>query len=183
MFSGTLRSNLDFHGRHTEDELWHALELAKLAVQVKALPLGLEEPVQEKGNNFSGGTVQLLCIARILLARRRIVFLDECTASVDFETDAAVQATVRSAFRGCAVICIAHRLQTIVDYDRIACLDAGRLVDSGSAHELLQRDGHFSRLVASLGPLEAAELRRRAAEASAAQRGAVGSPLTKLIAL
>lgn len=170
MFSGTLRSNLDFHGRHSEAELWAALRLARLESQVISLPLGLEEPVREKGSNFSGGTVQLLCIARILLTRQQIVFLDECTASVDFETDAAVQAAVRVAFKECAVICIAHRLHTVVDYDRIACLDGGRLADSGSPHELLQRDGHFSRLVESLGAAGSAEIRQKALLASLAAK-------------
>mmetsp|Transcript_57534 Transcript_57534/g.186935 ORF Transcript_57534/g.186935 Transcript_57534/m.186935 type:complete len:374 (-) Transcript_57534:147-1268(-) len=168
MFSGTLRSNLDFHGCHGDEELWAALRLARLEAQVRALPLGLDEPVQEKGHNFSGGTVQLLCIARILLARRSVVFLDECTASVDLETDAAVQAAVRSSFDRCAVICIAHRLHTIVDYDRIACLDKGVVAEVGSAHELLQKGGGmFSQLAASLGDSGCAEIRQRAAAAAA----------------
>jgi len=164
MFSGTVQSNLDFHGRHTEEEVWQALKLASLEAQIRSLPSGLQEPVQEKGSNFSGGTVQLLCIARILLARQRIVFLDECTASVDLQTDATVQAAVQYAFKGCAVICIAHRLRTIIDYDRIACLDKGCVTEVGSPYDLLQNDGLFSRLVASAGEGDAKEMRQIAAD-------------------
>eukprot|EP00930_Biecheleria_cincta_P001365 TRINITY_DN102505_c0_g1_i1.p1 TRINITY_DN102505_c0_g1~~TRINITY_DN102505_c0_g1_i1.p1 ORF type:complete len:1318 (-),score=217.82 TRINITY_DN102505_c0_g1_i1:201-4154(-) len=163
MFSGTVRSNLDFHGRHTDQEVWEALKLASLETHIGNLPSGLQEPVQEKGSNFSGGTVQLLCIARILLARQRIVFLDECTASVDLQTDATVQAAVKSAFDGCAVICIAHRLRTIIDYDRIACLDKGCVAEVGSPHDLLQNDGLFSQLVSSAGEGDAKEMRQIAA--------------------
>lgn len=164
IFSGTLRANLDFHGLHSDEEIWEALRLAKLESQIQASPQGLDAIVKEKGSNFSQGTVQLLCIARILLSRQRVVFLDECTASVDYKTDAAVQAAVRSAFKDCAVISIAHRLHTIIECNRIACLDAGRVAECGPAHELLQLDGGiFAGLVDSAGEAEATELRRRAA--------------------
>eukprot|EP00933_Yihiella_yeosuensis_P000860 TRINITY_DN101376_c0_g1_i1.p1 TRINITY_DN101376_c0_g1~~TRINITY_DN101376_c0_g1_i1.p1 ORF type:complete len:709 (+),score=126.58 TRINITY_DN101376_c0_g1_i1:186-2129(+) len=169
MFSGTLRSNLDFHQRHTENELWKALKLVNLEAQVRSLPQQLDDAVCEKGSNFSGGTVQLLCIARILLAKQRVVFLDECTASVDYETDNAVQSAVRDAFEDCAVISIAHRLLTIVECDRIACLDKGQVAECASAHELLRKpDGIFAGLVKSLGGDNAEEIRNRAAAAGAA---------------
>merc|ERR1711939_1227933 len=111
----------------------------------------------------SGGTVQLLCIARTLLSQCHTVFLDECTASVDYETDAAVQTAVREALAGCTVVCIAHRIHTIIDYDQIACLSDGRLIEKGTPHELLQNQGGlFAGLVDSTGDASAAELRRRA---------------------
>jgi len=167
MFSGTVRSNLDFHGTHTDQQLWEALRLAHLKDQVHSLQRGLDEPVHEKGSNFSAGTVQLLCIARVFLGQRRTIFLDECTASVDYQTDAAVQAACREAFDGCTVICIAHRIHTIIDYDLIACLSMGVLAQHASPHELLQEDGIFSRLVQSTGEVSARELRQRAAAAAA----------------
>ena len=75
---------------------------------MQGMPRKLDEPVQEKGSNFSAGTVQLICIARLLLAKQRIVFLDECTASVDLKTDAQVQSAIRSACGDCAILCIAQ---------------------------------------------------------------------------
>jgi len=104
-------------------------------------------------------------LARALLGGRRTVFLDECTANVDYETDVAVQRAVRNALAGCTVICIAHRIHTIIDYDRIACLSEGRLAEDGSPHELLQRPGIFASLVDSTGASSAAQLRERAAAA------------------
>eukprot|EP00928_Gymnodinium_smaydae_P011754 TRINITY_DN14306_c1_g3_i2.p1 TRINITY_DN14306_c1_g3~~TRINITY_DN14306_c1_g3_i2.p1 ORF type:complete len:710 (-),score=38.87 TRINITY_DN14306_c1_g3_i2:138-2150(-) len=163
MFSGTVRSNLDVHGHYDESMLWHALKVVQLEEQIRALPLGLEEPVQEKGHNFSCGTVQLLCIARIILGQQHVVFLDECTASVDFDTDAAVQVGIRSAFTDCAVICIAHRLRTILDYDRIVYLEKGRVAETGSARELLTRGGLFADLVDSMGEHGSMDIKRRLA--------------------
>eukprot|EP00747_Dinoflagellata_sp_TGD_P022917 gnl/TRDRNA2_/TRDRNA2_129420_c0_seq1.p1 gnl/TRDRNA2_/TRDRNA2_129420_c0~~gnl/TRDRNA2_/TRDRNA2_129420_c0_seq1.p1 ORF type:complete len:417 (-),score=73.29 gnl/TRDRNA2_/TRDRNA2_129420_c0_seq1:131-1381(-) len=166
MFSGTVRDNLDFHGQHSDAELWEALSRVCLESQFRKLDAGLAEPVKEKGHNFSAGTGQLLCIARVLLSRRRLIFMDECTASVDYETDAAVQVAVRQAFAGCAVLCIAHRIHTIIDYDRIACLDAGQVAEFDSPHSLLQQAGFFSKLVGSTGAASAADLRLRAAAAA-----------------
>jgi len=145
MFSGTLRSNLDVQGCHDDTAIWEVLRLAHLEEQVRHLRQGLDEPVQEMGSNFSAGTVQLLSIARILLKGNAVglVFLDECTASVDYETDAIVQAAVRQAFSGRSVICIAHRIQTILDYDKIAFLQAGKLAEYGPPQELLRKRGGF----------------------------------------
>ena len=127
--------------------------------------------------NFSAGTVQLLCIARVFLGQCHTVFLDECTASVDYQTDAAVQAACREAFAGRTVICIAHRIHTIIDYDLIACLDMGVLEEHGSPHELLLKDGGiFSGLVHSCGDDAANELRQRAAAASATRTTSSGDP-------
>lgn len=162
MFSGSLRSNLDLHGQHSDAELLAALRLAHLEEQVHGMPQKLDEPVQEKGSNFSAGTVQLICIARLLLAKQRIVFLDECTASVDLKTDAQVQSAIRSACGDCAILCIAHRLDTIIDYDRLAVLDSGRVIETGSPSELLQQQGAFTGLVASMGDA-GAEIRRKLA--------------------
>ncbi|CAE7247979.1 Abcc1 [Symbiodinium sp. CCMP2592] len=169
MFSGSLRSNLDLHGQYSDAELLAALRLAHLEEQVQGMPGKLDEPVQEKGSNFSAGTVQLICIARLLLAKQRIVFLDECTASVDLKTDAQVQSAIRSACGDCAILCIAHRLDTIIDYDRLAVLDSGRVIETGSPSELLRQEGSFTSLVASMGDA-GAEIRRKLAPGKPSSR-------------
>ena len=170
LFSGTLRSNLDVAGRHTDDELWRVLELAQLGDFVRGLADGLDHAVEEKGGNFSAGQVQLVCLARVLLKRARLVFMDEATAAIDLKTDALVQQTVRSALADATLITIAHRLNTIIDYDRVAVLAGGRVAEHGTPHELLQRGGLFSDLVDATGAESAKELRERAAGTSAGAR-------------
>ena len=167
MLSGTVRSNLDFHVTHSDQELFEALRLAHLKGHVQSLEHRLNEPVYEMGVDFSAGTVQLLCIARVFLVQCHTVFLDEWTASVDYQRDAAVQTACREAFTGRTVIYIAHRIHTIIDYDLIACLDMEVLEEHCSPHELLLKDGGiFSGLVRSCGDDAANELRQRAAAAS-----------------
>merc|ERR1711970_496456 len=91
LFSGTIRSNLDVYSEHSDDELWRVLQLVELEAQAKAWEGGLEHEVKEKGENLSAGTAQLLCLARVLLKRPKVLFMDEATASVDSMTDKLVQ--------------------------------------------------------------------------------------------
>ena len=149
---------------HKDEELWRALELAQLAPFVRSLPGGLQCHVDEKGANFSSGQVQLICLARVLLKRSPIVLMDEATASVDLKTDALVQQTVRSALSDATLLTIAHRLNTIIDYDKVAVLSAGCIAEHDTPHALLVQDGSlFGALVDATGPESAAELRARAA--------------------
>ena len=164
LFSWTLRSNLDVDGTRSDSELLHALELAHLREMVLGLDGGLDAPVAEKGDNFSAGQVQLLCLARVLLKQPRVVFMDEATASVDLKTDALVQATIRSALNDSTIVTIAHRLASIIDFDKVAVLDAGTVAEVGPPHELLRDGGAFARLVDATGATSAAELRARARE-------------------
>lgn len=136
VFAGSLRFNLDPFGKHTDEEVWAALELVRLDEQARRLPAQLEERIEEEGENFSQGSRQLLCMARAVLARPRILALDEATASVDHETDEVIQQLLRDRFAGCTLITIAHRLATILDYDLILVLDAGRVVQFGPPDEL-----------------------------------------------
>jgi ATP-binding cassette subfamily C (CFTR/MRP) protein 1 len=138
LFSGTLRVNLDPFDRHSDVEIWLALEHAHLKAFVKGLPDALEHPVSEGGENLSVGQRQLICLARALLRKTKVLILDEATAAVDLETDDLIQTTIRSEFKDCTVLTIAHRLNTIMDSNRVIVLDGGMLVEYDTPEALLQ---------------------------------------------
>ncbi|KAH8382740.1 hypothetical protein KR009_005071, partial [Drosophila setifemur] len=137
LFSGSMRYNLDPFEEYNDAKLWEALEEVKLKPLIAELPNGLQSKICEGGTNFSVGQRQLVCLARAILRENRVLVMDEATANVDPQTDALIQATIRSKFRDCTVLTIAHRLNTIMDSDRVLVMDAGRLVEFGSPYELL----------------------------------------------
>nr|KAG5699779.1 hypothetical protein BaRGS_013499 [Batillaria attramentaria] len=137
LFSGTLRMNLDPFDEYNDAQLWTALDRAHLRPAVESMPGELYFHCGEEGSNLSVGQRQLVCLARTLLRRTKILVLDEATAAVDMETDALIQNTIRSAFSTSTVITIAHRLNTIMDYDRILVMDAGEVVEYAPPQELL----------------------------------------------
>ncbi len=137
LFSGTLRINLDPFNVHSDEAIWNALELAHLRDFATTLGDGLSHEVSEGGENLSVGQRQLLCLARALLRKTKVLILDEATAAVDLETDDLIQATIRKEFRGCTVLTIAHRLNTILDYDRIMVLDKGLIKEFAAPQDLL----------------------------------------------
>ena len=144
------RYNLDPFGAHTDEELWGVLEAVQLRPLVEGFAARLEEQVEENGSNFSVGQRQLVCIARALLLDPQILMLDEATASIDTETDTVLQGMIRHEFSTQTVISIAHRLDTIIDYDRIMVLDEGRLVEFDTPERLLaDAGGVFAKMVAS----------------------------------
>lgn len=150
LFAGTLRSNLDPFNKNTDHELWTALEEAQMKQWVCQLPGQLQHELIESGNNISVGERQLLCLARVLLEKRKIVILDEATANVDFKTDRLIQEVIRTKFKDTTVISIAHRLDTIVDCDRVMVLDEGRVIEFDRPSSLLNRRGsHFAELARS----------------------------------
>uniref|UniRef100_A0A8C0IA39 Multidrug resistance-associated protein 1-like n=1 Tax=Bubo bubo TaxID=30461 RepID=A0A8C0IA39_BUBBB len=151
LFSGTLQSNLDPLGKHSDLELWEVLELCDLKDFVQSLSKKLLHEISEGGENLSVGQRQLVCLARALLRKTKILVLDEATASVDMETDNLVQSTIKREFHNCTVLTIAHRLHTVMDSERVLVLDAGRILEYDTPHNLLQRRGAFSEMIAEAG--------------------------------
>uniref|UniRef100_A0A8C3KNM6 Multidrug resistance-associated protein 1-like n=1 Tax=Calidris pygmaea TaxID=425635 RepID=A0A8C3KNM6_9CHAR len=151
LFSGTVQSNLDPLGKHSDLELWEVLELCDLKDFVQSLPKKLLHEISEGGENLSVGQRQLVCLARVLLRKTKILVLDEATASVDMETDNLVQSTIKREFYNCTILTIAHRLHTVMDSDRVLVLDAGRILEYDTPHNLLQGKGAFSEMVAEAG--------------------------------
>ncbi|KAM7072953.1 ATP-binding cassette sub-family C member 2 isoform 2-T2 [Molossus nigricans] len=143
LFSGSLRMNLDPFNSYSDEEIWKALELAHLKSFVASLQLGLSHELTEAGDNLSIGQRQLLCLARALLRKSKILVMDEATAAVDLETDHLIQVTIQKEFSHCTTITIAHRLHTIMDSDKIMVLDNGKIVEYGSPEELLKNPGPF----------------------------------------
>jgi len=147
MFSNTVRYNLDPFEEKSEYELWEALKKVQLAEAIAVMPGGLDELVAEGGENFSQGQRQLLCIARSLLRKPKILVMDEATASIDNTTDAAIQQMIRMNFANATVLTIAHRLNTIMDSDRVLVLDDGNVAEFDSPSALISNGGIFASMV------------------------------------
>jgi ABC-type multidrug transport system fused ATPase/permease subunit len=143
IFSNTVRYNLDPFKTCSDEELWDVLTKVKMGEVIALLPGGLDELVAEGGENFSQGQRQLLCIARALLRKPKVLVMDEATASIDNATDAAIQEMIRENFKDATVLTIAHRLNTITDSDRILVLDDGRIAEYDTPQALMDKDDGF----------------------------------------
>ncbi|KAJ2426776.1 hypothetical protein GGF41_001928 [Coemansia sp. RSA 2531] len=144
LFAGTVRDNLDPFNTYSDQDIWRALEHSRLADFVRAKDERLEFVVTQGGENFSVGQRQLICLARALLKHAKVLVLDEATAAIDPESDAIIQDSIRKEFKDCTVLTIAHRLNTIIDSDRILVLDEGQVAEFDTPDALLAKeDGLF----------------------------------------
>jgi ATP-binding cassette, subfamily C (CFTR/MRP), member 1 len=145
LFRGTVRSNLDPFGQHSDMALNSALRQADLLSADDHDPnrINLDTDVQEDGLNFSLGQRQLMALARALVRGSQIIVCDEATSSVDMETDDKIQKTIATGFRGKTLLCIAHRLRTIIGYDRICVMDAGKIAELDTPLRLWEQGGIF----------------------------------------
>ncbi|KAJ8331738.1 hypothetical protein QVD99_001987 [Batrachochytrium dendrobatidis] len=140
LFSGTFRRNLDPFGQFTDSNLWDALERANIKYKVSETEGNLDGHVQENGDNLSVGQRQLICLARAMLKRPRILIMDEATANVDYETDVVIQKCLREDFVDSTVLTIAHRLNTIMDYDRVLVMNAGEIAELDTPKALMANE-------------------------------------------
>ncbi|KAH6918109.1 ATP-binding cassette transporter [Coprinopsis sp. MPI-PUGE-AT-0042] len=175
IISGTVRSTLDILNEYEDSEIYEALRRVHLipSADGDASPIqeqgnanafrNLDSLVSEAGENFSAGEKQLLCMARALLKRSKILLMDEATASVDYATDELIATTIRKEFAGSTILTIAHRIRSVIEYDRVVVLDQGRIVEFDSPKTLLSNENsNFHALCRATGEEEFASLRRMA---------------------
>ncbi|KAJ8961187.1 hypothetical protein NQ318_008870, partial [Aromia moschata] len=157
LFSSTIRYNLDPFEKVNDEMLWKALENVELKTTID----DLNQQVSEGGSNFSVGQRQLLCLARAIVRNNKILIMDEATANVDPHTDSLIQRTIRDSFKSCTVLTIAHRLNTIMDSDKVLVMAGGEVAEFGHPHELLQNsNGVFTKMVQQTGSAMEATLRK-----------------------
>lgn len=153
LFSGTVRSNLDPFDEHTDEDIWHALRTAGLD-----RTLHPSDVVHGQGSNMSLGKRQLLALAHVLMRETRVLVCDEATAALDTETDDYIQRIMQRAFRNRTLLCIPHRLRTVLWYVRICVMDAGQVAELGTPLELFRTDDGIFRQMCGAGHHRGADL-------------------------
>ncbi|KAG0210848.1 Canalicular multispecific organic anion transporter 1 [Mortierella sp. GBA43] len=154
LFAGSVRDNLDPFHEHKDQDLWEALDRSHLKEYISTLPGGLLYEVAQNGENFSVGQRSLICLARALLRKTKILVLDEATAAVDVETDELIQRTIRKEFKDRTILTIAHRIKTVMDSDKILVLDQGRVSEFDTPGRLLGKDSLFLKLAVQAGEVQ-----------------------------
>jgi ABC-type multidrug transport system fused ATPase/permease subunit len=142
LIEGTLRENLDPSGKHDDESMIHYMKIIGMEYIIKHN--GLDYKIKENGDNLSSGEKQLICLARAMLRKSKIITMDEATSSIDYNTENLIQNAVLTTLKDSTVITIAHRIKTIMDYDKIFVFDNGQLIEHGSPKELIEnKNGHF----------------------------------------
>lgn len=169
LFSGTLRYNLDPFDQYNDEILYKAIEDVELKDPANVINR-LENRVMDRGANYSVGQRQLICLARAIIRKNKILMLDEATANVDPQTDALIQKTIRKKFANCTVITVAHRLNTIMDSDKVLVMDSGTMMEFDHPHNLLQNPSSiFHKMVHESGEAMSEQLIKVAKESFARQ--------------
>ncbi|XP_044956194.1 ABC transporter C family member 10-like [Hordeum vulgare subsp. vulgare] len=145
LFQGTVRYNLDPLGQFSDQQIWEVLDKCQLLEAVQEKKQGLDSLVAEDGSNWSMGQRQLFCLGRTLLKRCQILVLDEATASIDNSTDAVLQKTIRTEFKHCTVITVAHRIPTVMDCDMVLAMSDGKVVEYDKPAKLMETEGSLFR--------------------------------------
>ena len=142
LLEGTLRENLDPSGKHDDESMIQCMKNIGMEYLIKHN--GLDFKIKENGDNLSAGEKQLICLARAMIRKSKIITMDEATSSIDYDTETLIQNAVLSTLKDSTVITIAHRIKTIMDYDRIFVFESGQLIEKGSPRELIEnKNGHF----------------------------------------
>ncbi|XP_057665340.1 ATP-binding cassette sub-family C member 4-like isoform X1 [Diorhabda carinulata] len=148
LFSGSIRTNLDPKGNHSDDEIWRAMG----QVNIKKLFTNLDDQIVEGGSNYSSGQRQLICLARALISKNKIIVMDEATSNMDIETCSVLQKTMKTSFSDCTVLTIAHKINTVMDCDRVMVVDHGEIVEFDDPQVLRSKeDGFFYNMIKHSG--------------------------------
>lgn len=150
IFIGTIRSNLDPFNTYSDAQIWKVLKEIQLFQKIKESCEQLDFPISENGNNLSCGEKQLICLGRALLKNPKVLVMDEATANIDKQTDEIVQNVIKENFKESTKIVIAHRLNTIIDADRVIVLDKGQIKEEGNPKDLLNNPNSFFYKIAKI---------------------------------
>lgn len=160
LFTGSIKRNIDPMGKSTDNEILEAIKKVELKEHIDKLESGINSDMSYAKSVFSAGQMQLLCLARAILRKNKILVLDEATANVDFATDVIIQKIIKEKFASCTIITIAHRLLTIADYDKVLVMDKGHVVEfekpfllltDENHKEKITKNGYFAEMVKSMG--------------------------------
>lgn len=163
LFSSSLRDNMDPGREFSDALLWSALE----HVELNKIFESLDYRIDRGGSNLSAGERQLLCLARAIIKKNKILVMDEATANIDLATDELIQKTIKVVFKDCTVLTIAHRINTIIDNDKVLVMDNGEALEFDHPHNLLQqKDGYFSKIVQQTGTATSQHLKMIANQVS-----------------